>query len=75
MKIKNDFLTTKLTKTQTQTICPVGEAVGKQLPSFIANANAKWYNPVDGNLAILAKLHLPFVLGIALLEIYPIDTL
>ena len=30
---------------------------------------------MDGNLTVLAKLHLPFVLEIALLEIYPTDTL
>lgn len=51
----------------------------KEIFSYTAtesSGNAKWYyNAVDGNLAILAKLHLPFVLEISLLGIYPIDTL
>ena len=51
----------------------------KELLSYISSGssgNAKWYyNAVDGNLAILAKLHLPFVLEISLLGIYPIDAL
>lgn len=51
------------------------EAVRKQLFSHIASGNEKWYNPVEGNVAILAKLCLPSVLGIWLLRICTTDTL